>query len=592
MSRAIGGARAVFLVLVTALAAGACGADNTTEAPDGALVGDASGDATAGPDVQLPCPTACEHGGVCLDGVCDCVDTGYRGASCAEPVCPTPCLNGGVCTAPGTCECAANYSGDACETPSCGAPCEHGGTCVAVGVCACDGTGYGGTHCETPRCTTPCANGGVCSAPETCECGEDSGYGGATCREPVCTASCKNGGTCVAPDTCDCAGTGYSGPSCLVPVCPGECLHGGVCVSPNVCGCEGTGYSGDRCQTPLCATPCQHGGTCTAADLCDCSATGYAGPACETPVCRTPCDNGGVCVGPETCDCEGTGFVGEVCELPLCGALGVPCPDGFGCTERGSCERAASGEVFVPAGTFWMGCNSALDGTCTALPAESPQHLVTLSAYLIDRTEVTAANYKLCVVAEACTTPTTVSGTYGTYEPLAKQQHPINYVSYEQAQAYCAWSGKAAGAQRLCTEAEWERAARGGCETVSGDCRSKMRRFPWGQAAPTCALANSSVGGACYATNNAWTAVAGATTAGVSPYGALDMAGNVSEWVADWLGDYPSAPVTNPTGPASGTKRVVRGGSFNDNDVRSSRRATQANAYVPDIGLRCCRTAP
>ncbi|MCA9518289.1 MAG: SUMF1/EgtB/PvdO family nonheme iron enzyme [Myxococcales bacterium] len=591
MSRISGGVRAALAVFAAVLALGACGADNTTQDQDGTATGDATGDGSGGPDVQLPCATACEHGGFCLDGVCDCTGTGYRGASCAEPVCTDPCLNGGTCTAPDTCSCATNYSGDACETPSCGAPCEHGGTCVAVGVCACEGTGYTGTHCETPVCTTPCQNGGFCAGPETCDCGDDAAYEGAACTVPICGATCKNGGACVAPDTCDCTGTGYTGDSCTVPICPGECLHGGVCSAPNTCDCDGTGYTGDRCQTPTCETPCQHGGTCTAANTCDCSATGWSGSLCQNPVCLSTCQNGGVCVGPETCDCAGTGYVGDVCERPLCGVLGVPCPDGFTCTGRGTCERGPTGEVFVPAGTFWMGCNSALDASCTGFATESPQHEVTLSGYFIDRTEVTAANYKLCVVAGQCTTPVTVNGAYATFEPLAKQQHPVNFVSFAQAQDYCAWTGKAAGAQRLCTEAEWERAARGGCETISGECRTGERRFPWGATAPTCSLANTSNGGYCYVTDNQWTAAVGATPAGASPYGALDMAGNVFEWVADWSGTYSADPVTDPTGPASG-QHVARGGAFDQSDARASRRlfATSSQS-LHNIGIRCCRDA-
>jgi formylglycine-generating enzyme required for sulfatase activity len=110
-----------------------------------------------------------------------------------------------------------------------------------------------------------------------------------------------------------------------------------------------------------------------------------------------------------------------------------------------------------------MGCNEALD---TCLANETPQHRVILSVYAIDRTEVTATEYQACVDAGACSEPsdtTAFTSTYGNNNPL-----PINYVSREHASSYCGWSGKPAVAQALCTEAQWERAARGGCETIDG----------------------------------------------------------------------------------------------------------------------------
>ncbi|TNF38626.1 MAG: hypothetical protein EP329_00045 [Deltaproteobacteria bacterium] len=99
------------------------------------------------------CDPACQHGGACLSGVCDCSATGYEGSACETPICTTPCQNGGTCIGPDTCDCAGTgYEGATCETPSCTTPCQNGGSCVAPDTCDCAGTGYGGATCETALC--------------------------------------------------------------------------------------------------------------------------------------------------------------------------------------------------------------------------------------------------------------------------------------------------------------------------------------------------------------------------------------------------------------------------------------------------------
>ena len=249
------------------------------------------------------------------------------------------------------------------------------------------------------------------------------------------------------------------------------------------------------------------------------------------------------------------------------------------------------GMVQVPAGAFWMGCNASVDASC--YDDEKPQHEVTLSAYEIDLTEVTVLAYAACVTAGACSTPSSSSSCsssqYGTYGASGKEQHPINCVTWTQSSAYCAWKGK-----RLCTEAEWEKAARGGCEKYPGKtCSAAMPKYPWGNAAATCTYAVMGDGGYGCGTDSTW--AVGSKPLGASPYGVLDMAGNVWEWVQDWYASdyYTTSPGTNPTGPASSSFRVRRGGGFDyfAADVRASFRGAGYPSDAFDVvGLRCCRT--
>jgi len=229
---------------------------------------------------------------------------------------------------------------------------------------------------------------------------------------------------------------------------------------------------------------------------------------------------------------------------------------------------APAGMVFVPAGPFEMGIDFGDN-------SERPMHTVTLDAFWIGGTEVTNATYEMCVNAGACTSP----GYIGSYDRSSYYgnslfaDYPVIFVSWYDAKAYCEWAGK-----RLPTEAEWEKAARG----------TDGRTFPWGNAPPDANLLNfdMTVGD---------TTEVGEYPGGASPYGALDMAGNVWEWVSDWYGEtyYSSSPSENPPGPSSGSLRVLRGGSFNlpGNDALAANRVrfgpTDSDSIV---GFRCARS--
>jgi formylglycine-generating enzyme required for sulfatase activity len=264
--------------------------------------------------------------------------------------------------------------------------------------------------------------------------------------------------------------------------------------------------------------------------------------------------------------------------------------------------------VAITAGAFWMGCNNCpesavKDESCDG--DEHSYHKVYLDGYDIDRTEIRADQYAMCVAAGGCTTPGT--GADSTWQKPEAGDHPINYVSWWQVEDFCGWVGK-----RLCSEAEWEMGARGDCDQNGGDaaCEAQSRKYPWGNDPPSCSLA---VMDDCPEDSQP---VCSLPLAGTVPYGLCDMAGNVWEWVADrHLGDYycegpaasggescppsdtwPGSPEAwaNPPGPAQGTARVYRGGSFNSfaDPLRVSERMYgDPSAFFGTLGGRCCRSA-
>jgi formylglycine-generating enzyme required for sulfatase activity len=230
------------------------------------------------------------------------------------------------------------------------------------------------------------------------------------------------------------------------------------------------------------------------------------------------------------------------------------------------------GMVFVPAGNFLMG---SVEGE--GMDNERPQHTVFLDDFWIDQTEVTNAEYKMCVGAGSCTLPLkSVSTTRDSYyNSRLFEDYPVIYVVWDQADGYCQWAGK-----RLPTEAEWEKAARG----------TDGRIYPWGNQPPASNYLN-------YEKSTGDTTAVGSFPAGVSPYGALDMAGNVWEWVADWLGAgyYRSQnDWNNPIGPSSGETRVLRGGSVVNSSLNIVRSATRGagkpNLAFDLIGFPCARS--
>jgi len=204
--------------------------------------------------------------------------------------------------------------------------------------------------------------------------------------------------------------------------------------------------------------------------------------------------------------------------------------------EPSPVKQPPAGMVLVPDGSFHMGCAPS-DSTCH--DDEAPRHKVVISAFYIDATEVTVAAYRSCTSAGHCSPPGTFEQC--NWDQSSRTNHPINCVSWHQADSYCRWAGK-----RLPTEAEWEKAARG----------TDDRIYPWGNQPPTCQLAIMDEDGDGCGRESTWPV--GTREAGKSPYGALDMTGNVWEWVNDRYRDdaYATHGSHDPTGPAEGTARV------------------------------------
>jgi formylglycine-generating enzyme required for sulfatase activity len=219
----------------------------------------------------------------------------------------------------------------------------------------------------------------------------------------------------------------------------------------------------------------------------------------------------------------------------------------------------------VPAGEFMM-------GSPTGDSDEQPAHKVFVDAFSMDVYEVTVGQYAAFLQAKGIDPPS----DWKTMNQPAHQKRPIANVDSTDAAAYCKWVG-----QRLPTEAEWEKAARG----------TDGRLYPWGNDPPTPLHANF---GKTEWNNHEVLTPIGSFEDGKSPYGIYDMAGNVWEWVSDWYdyNYYKASPSQNPTGPSTGGTKVIRGGAWNSNP-RAMRSANRSLISPTDQGLdgfRCAKT--
>jgi sulfatase modifying factor 1 len=259
----------------------------------------------------------------------------------------------------------------------------------------------------------------------------------------------------------------------------------------------------------------------------------------------------------------------------------------------------------VPASDFLMGSPEGSDG----FDDERPQRRVYVSAFLIDLREVTNADYAVFVQATGHQVPANANSAFTLWEhgaPLpGSGNHPVVNVSWDDAVEYCHWQGK-----RLPTEAEWEKAARG----------TDGRRYPWGDQWDHTSANSASywVGRTVeFQSGEDWNAFwlngdgsrisherglkgevltmpVGSFPGSASPYGLLDMAGNVSEWVQDWYDPnyYIHAPLSDPQGPERGAVKVQRGGSWLKPALSlrtTDRDYGNLNSRPSGAGFRCAK---
>jgi formylglycine-generating enzyme required for sulfatase activity len=242
----------------------------------------------------------------------------------------------------------------------------------------------------------------------------------------------------------------------------------------------------------------------------------------------------------------------------------VPDTAGVDVVVSGNCAGGTAIDwVSIPGGMFQMGS--------TNNSYEEPVHQVTMPSFQMGRTEVLACQYGACVTAGACTS--TGGAQWG-------DDRPVVYVNWTQSREYCQWAGG-----RLCSESEWEYAARNGSANAT---------YPWGNVDPTCDNAVFSGGGCSPSAPSA----ACSKPAGNDTWGVCDLAGNVWEWVEDdWHSDYTGAPTNGSAWVDSprASARIFRGGSFGygADYLRGSTRLGNyygPSAYVGFLGARCCRS--
>ena len=305
--------------------------------------------------------------------------------------------------------------------------------------------------------------------------------------------------------------------------------------------------------------------------------------------CFTECSENQLCcegecvsINVDSSNCGGCGVLcssGGECISGLCSCVrgfcsaDETCRNGECCSDNGKCFSPV---IKIPAGPFMMGCNSPADEDCEGI--EEPYHQVSVPEFKIDVTEVTVAQYRACVDNNAdCSEPSTEFDNCN-WNYSDREEHPVTCISWTQASEYCEWVGK-----RLCSESEWEKAARG----LDG------RIYPWGNEEATCDRAVMISGEEIYGCGEDRTWQVGSRPAGM--HGLYDMAGNVIEWVEDdWHQNYEGAPTDGSAWtdtPIRSLFRMLRGGTYQNRAMRlrtSYRGAGDPTGFHIHIGARCC----
>ena len=469
-------------------------------------------------------------------------------------------------------------------TPT-GACCVLAGTCTVTTQAACSDTWSSGAVCTPNPCQQP--TGSCCAADGTC----------AVAVQTACTGTWTMFGVC-DPDPCQ-QPTG----SCCAPV--------GTCTVTTQVNCTGNWTQAGICAPNPCPQPgscCAPDGTCTVTTSTACTGTSIwtlAG-VCEPNPCTQPPQTGSCCATVGSCtvtteaNCTGTSrwTLAGVCMPNPC--LTPPPP----------------GMVWIPPGNVRLGQ--------VGVRGAEPVNDFYVDGFWIDIDEVSNVKYKAFIDAGGYTTEAywnsvgwawrmangitlpeywNETGSHGG-GIAGNEQFPATGVSWFEADAYCRWAGG-----RLPTEAEWEKAAKGGCETHGdpGTCdASDTPTYPWGEGISD-PQANYYQSGD-PSESNGWTTLVGyydgsnhggyQTINSPSPYGLYDVVGNVREWCSTKYENYPYNPNDgreNPPVSYDECCRVLRGGSFNSNYDSYYLRCACRDFNNPDyrfssVGFRCVRT--
>jgi formylglycine-generating enzyme required for sulfatase activity len=536
-------------------------------------------------DVAPACCTDTDCDDADADTADTCLNSGQASAVCentpAAYECSTDadcgggyCINGGTETA-------------ACVDCTADAQCDDGDA-ATIDTCSDAGT-------ESATCLATAA---TCSTSTDCD--DMNDYTADTCENPgTASASCTYATlACLADSDCD-DSNAYTADSCLNPgTTASACTHtAAACISAADCD-DNNAATADSCQNPGTASAaCLHQTiTCSVQDDCR-DGDPYTVDLCYNPgTVNSYCGYVPIaCINAADCN-DGNALTIDFCQNPNTGSAtcvhqpiacitDTDCNDANastidtcanGGTVSATCTHTVDdGWITIAAGSFPMGCTAAEPG---CVSDAQPQHQVFLNEYRIMKNSVTNAQYQQCVAAGACTPPLSTASYSRTtyYGNAAYADYPVIYVSWGNAESYCNYAGG-----HLPTEAQWEKAARG----------ADARTYPWGEGTPACILANAFIGsGLCVGD----TSRVGSLISGASPYGALDMAGNAQEWTSDWYDGsyYATSPGTEPTGAASGTYKVIRGGSWHHSTVylRASFRSVKyPNSASNDITFRCVK---
>ncbi len=507
----------------------------------------------------------------------------YKSCDAGTPCAASPVCSGGKCAwTTNLCNCAEDkdcadiVAGNAClGEPYCDKT--TGGLCKLntnkIPTCL-EGAG---SDCMENRCNpadgkcklfeksnfTPCNDGNTCTVSDTCTDGK-----------------CKSG-----TDVCQCS----SDADC-VPFDDGDLCNGKLV-------CDKTGGQGKCVPNPAsvpapCKTP---GASDCIVELCE-PKTGMCEPKTDVTKCNdnNPCTVDSCNTKTQQCEHKAVS-AGSACIDPGTG-VGVCVDDS---SNKSVCQPPPKDDVlFVPGGTVAVGCNPKVQPGGCADSTESPIHSLKVSAFWMQRFEVTVEDYKKCVTAGQCTAAGT--GPDCNAAATGRDKHPINCVTWKQAGDYCGFYQTAA---RLPREAEWAKAARGGCEFYTS-CKDEAQTYVWGNTPdPDCNRAvhdevfpagSKKAGKGLGCGENSTLPVGSLLEGDKSLYGINDLGGNVSEWIADfysgtWYGES-GATVDDTAGPTSGSQRVVRGAAWTTKttDVRVAKRSfadpTKGSA---SIGFRC-----